>query len=238
MHDLVYPLNPGPIDFDELRYSLRSVETNTRVERIFFLGGKPKWLRTGLHIKTKQPYDKLRNARVQLQAALDSTEVSDPFFWMNDDMYLLEDVGEDMPLWHGGSFQRWLADLGPRFNGTEYMRCAQLTIKALRTEADPEIEPLSWSLHTPLLVNKRYMQQALDLDARYDQKLHLRTAYGGLAAGWLAPVAERSPFHDVKGIAAPAPGQVYASSANATWPTSKLGKAVRAKFPKPSCWER
>lgn len=235
--DVVYPLNPGPIDFDELRYSLRSLETNTSVERVFFLGGKPKWLRTGLHIKTKQPYDKLRNARVQMRAALESDEVSDPFLWFNDDFYVCEPVSDQIPIWHGGDFQRWLADLGPHFAHTQYMKDARATIRVLRTEVDPGLEPLCWSLHTPILINKRSMRQALDLDARHDQRLHLRTLYGNLAAGWLAPVAERAPCHDVKGTAAPPPGRIYASTANVSWQTGKLGKHLRAKFTTPSRWE-
>jgi hypothetical protein len=236
--DHVYPLSPGPLDFDELRYSLRSLEANTSAERVWFLGGKPDWLVTGLHVRTKQPYDKLRNARVQLRAAVEHAEISDPFWLWMDDVYCLEPVGEALPLWHGGDFRQWLVDLGPRFSKTPYMRDANATIKALRTEVDPERAPLCWSLHTPILISKRYMRQALDLDARYDQKLHLRTLYGNMAAGYLAPISERSPYHDVKNVAAPVPGQVYASSANATWVRSKLGQAVRAKFPNPSRWER
>jgi hypothetical protein len=232
--DLVYPLAPGASDFEELRYSLRSIEANLPgVERVHFFGGKPRWLKTGLHHETKQPNDKWRNARSQMWAAVLNDDLSDPFWWWNDDFHLCERV-DDLPLWHGGDFAEWLSALGPRFASSPYMRDAKLTIDVLRKHLWPGHRPLCWSLHTPILVHKTEMVDALTIDESYKHKPHLRTLYGNLAA----LQGSCSPVHDVKGTAAPPPGQVYASSANHTWNSSPLGKSIRARFTEPSRWER
>lgn len=228
MHDLVYPLSPGPLAYDELKYSLRSFETNTNVERVWFLGGRPMWLRTKRHIKTAQPHDKWKNARLQLRAALDSPHISDPFWWMNDDFYLMEPVDE-LPLWHGGPYDEWLAKLGPRFAKSRYVTEGRRTISVLKGQGVTEV--LGWSLHTPLLVFKDSMHRALELDAEHKQTLHPRTLYANLAG----LEGLRAPCHDVKGTAAPK--HVYASSSNAGWRASPLGKHIRAKFTEPSRWE-
>jgi hypothetical protein len=233
MYDLVYPLSPGPLDYSELKYSLRSVEKNVPAERVWFLGGKPPWLRTANHLKTRQPYDKMRNARIQLWTAVLSDDISDPFIWMNDDFYIMEPVDE-LPMWHGGDWEQWLATLGPRYANSPYLRDAKLTISLLRKELWPNFSPLCWSLHTPILVWKGDMKTALTIDDSCGQKLHLRSLYANLAG--LEGV--QAPCHDVKQNAAVPPGQVYASSANATWPTSQLGKQIRSRFTEKSRWER
>ena len=226
MHDCVYPLSPGTLDFDELRYSLRSVETNTGAERVWFIGGKPKWLKTANHIPTKQPHSKWRNARINMRAAVDCDEISDPYWHFNDDFYVLKDVGTELPLWHGGSYLKWLADLGSRYARSTYVREGQETVRVLQRR---EIaDPLCWSLHVPLLIYKEPMRRALDLDAKFGFRLHPRTLYANLAG----LEGERAPCKDVKGTGVPR--YLYASSSNASWPRSPLGRHVRSMFTEPS----
>lgn len=237
MLDLVYPLSPGPLDYSELRYSLRSVEANTGAQRVHFFGGRPDWLKTGLHVKTHQPYDKWTNARIQLRLMLESTEVSDPFWFMNDDFYFLDPVGDAPPIWHGGPFGKWLEDLGPRYTNSQYMKDAKQTISALLGQGVRD--PICWSLHTPIPVYKSIMHEALAIDLRHDRKLHLRTLYGNLARDLLEMNgAIMAPYHDVKQTTKPKPGQVYASTSNSTWDKGALGRHIRERFPNPSRWER
>jgi hypothetical protein len=175
----------------------------------------------------------MRNARIQMWTAVLSDEVSDPFWYFNDDFYVTAPTDE-LPLWHGGDWEQWLAALGPRYANSPYLRDAKLTISLLRKELWSNFKPLCWSLHTPLIIHKSWMKDALTIDDSCGQRLHLRSLYGNLAG--LEGV--QAPCHDVKQTAAIPEGQIYASSANVTWPTSQLGKQVRSMLTEKSRWER
>jgi hypothetical protein len=162
-----------------------------------------------------------------------NSEISDPFIAMDDDFYVMEPVDE-LPMWHGGNWEQWLAALGPRYASSAYLRDAKLTISMLRKQLWHNFNPLCWSLHTPILVWKGDMKTALTIDDSCGQRLHLRSLYGNLAG--LEGV--QADVHDVKQVARVPEGQVYASSANATWPTSQLGKQIRSRFTEKSRWER
>lgn len=228
MYDAVYRLHPAVSEFNELRYSLRTLQANTPIQRVHFFGGKPRWLKTDLHTTTRQRGDKWANSRVNLLASLDSDEVSDPFILMDDDFYILKPV-DPLPVWHGGPVRQWLADLGARYANHKYVRWGYRTDAVLKKLGYDS--PLWFDLHTPLLVHKDAMREALRIDEKHSGTLHPRTLYGNIAG----LKAVRAPVHDVKVRAVP--GTIYASSANATWERSPLGQHIRAKFTKPSRWE-
>jgi hypothetical protein len=90
---------------------------------------------------------------------------------------------------------------------------------------------IKWGLHTPLLVRKDAWRRALEIEERHGSPLHPRT----IAANIAGLRGERAPVSDVK-----RPGMprfLYASSANATWQRSDLGKWIRATYREPSRWE-
>lgn len=224
--DAVYPLHPAAGDFDELRYSLRTLEANTRVERVHFFGGKPAWLKTDLHVTTRQRRNKWANARTNLRVALESDAVSDPFVLMNDDFFVLKPV-DPLPMWHGGPITEWVNGVSARY--TEYLKWSWDTYRLLRKLGHED--PLWWDLHTPILVSKEAMHDALILTDRHGGGLHPRTLMANLSG----LQGERAPTHDVKGQAIP--GHLYASSSNATWARGPLGRHIRATFRSPSRWE-
>lgn len=231
MRDVVYPLSPGPSDYSELRHSLRTLEANTDVEQVWFIGGKPNWLRSIHHVRTKQPYSKWRNVRINIRTALENDRISDPFWFLNDDQYVLAPVGRAFPLWHGGGLLTWLEDLGPRHQHTQYVREGKRTYRVLRTVLDGDPAILSWSLHTPILIHKDSMLEALALDEKHGGMLHLRTLYANLAE----LKGERAPCHDIKSHATPR--YLYASSSNASWQGSPMGREIRKRYATPSRWE-
>jgi hypothetical protein len=161
-----------------------------------------------------------------MKVALESSEVSDPFVWMNDDFYVMKPA-DPMPMWHGGPISDWVNQVSARY--TEYLKWSWNTDRLLRKMG--HASPLWWDLHTPLVVHKEAMYDALILADRHDGKVHVRTLAANIAGLQGVP----APCHDVKGQAIPR--HLYASSSNSSWKTSQLGRHVRAKFATPSRWE-
>ena len=101
--DVVYPLSgmaKGPDDF-ELRYSLRSLERQPWIGKVFLVGQVPKWIHDVHHIKCTDYwnaiYNKDQNIIKKMLCACVDERVSDPFVANSDDQYWLKEVApEDM----------------------------------------------------------------------------------------------------------------------------------------------
>jgi hypothetical protein len=95
--DVVYPLSSlskGPDDF-ELRYSLRSLELQPWVGKVFTVGHKPAWLKNAHHIAQGDQWSidfKDKNIIKKMLAACADERVSDPFIANSDDQYWLKPV--------------------------------------------------------------------------------------------------------------------------------------------------
>ena len=87
--DLVYICRSG--DNEELRYSIRSMVANVPHDNLWVVGGKPSWY-IGKHIPVKQSDDKYDNARNNLKAIVESSEISDRFILVNDDFYVTKPI--------------------------------------------------------------------------------------------------------------------------------------------------
>lgn len=95
--DVVYPLAAaakGPDDF-ELRHSLRSLESQPWVGRVFVIGHKPAWLKNAVHIPFPDQWGlnlKDKNLIKKMLRACVDERVSDPFVANSDDQYWLKAV--------------------------------------------------------------------------------------------------------------------------------------------------
>ncbi len=93
--DVVYPYATGGAQWEELRYSIRSVEENfLNLRNIWLIGDQPDWISEIYTIPKNRPYpdtDLKRNydyTQSILWAAI-NPNISDPFLLVNDDHYLL-----------------------------------------------------------------------------------------------------------------------------------------------------
>lgn len=171
--DIVYICRPG--ENEELRYSLRSVQANLPHSRIFIVGDAPSWVRNTELVKVPLRRDKQLTAQANLEVACRHSEISDPFIIFNDDMYILEAMNE-LPVLHLGELTTVIAQ---HAIGSAYRRAMQRTYDRM-LELDIGSSPLlSYELHTPMLIRKDPMLEALELGAGI-HGMHNRTMYGNL----------------------------------------------------------
>lgn len=178
--DIVYPWIAGnAFANDDLKYSLRSVETNWVGRfRITIVGDRHPGLKDVWHV----PHERLNEPH--LPKALDSVRkmetilatpyIQDGFVYMYDDVYLLQPMdamyirqrfatAEIAPDWH--------------LTGTGRKHQAQLfaTVKALREKGFKRI--WNYETHTPRWYEKRKMQEVIDIYRPAGNRLLLATLY-------------------------------------------------------------
>lgn len=226
--DWVIPVRAGE-PAEELRYALRSIAAHAPHARIWLVGYRPSWVQGVGHIPTRQSgLTKYRATTLAVRVACEHPEVSDPFVLSNDDIYVMQAIGE-VPVLHRGpvaDVERYYAS---RRSGA-YLRGMRETRALLAELGHPD--PLSYELHVPMPVTKAGMLAALDAGKHLDV-LHKRTAYGVLTG-----LGGRRT-QDVKVInprARPPVAWTFLSTLPASW-RGEAGRTVRARFPDPSRFE-
>ena len=89
MNDFVYICKSG--ENHELKYSIRSVIKYFPNANIWVVGGKPNWY-IGNYIELKQSGAKYKNAYENLKLISNSDQISNDFYLMNDDFYIIKDI--------------------------------------------------------------------------------------------------------------------------------------------------
>lgn len=231
--DLVYPVRGGPSDsYEELRYSLRSAEALwSGLGEVWLLGSAPRWATGVNHMKIVQNQTKYQNVRRLLRAACESPLVSEPFVWMNDDLFAWQPQALDaLQMLHGGPLSAYLARLGRR---DAYTLGGRKTVDLLASRGYPD--PLNWGLHTPLLVrDKETMLYALELVGESTTPYHVRSVYGNLAG----LVGEQHCDVKIMSSAAPSAEWPYLSTSDISFQTRQVGKKIRERFSQQSRFEQ
>ena len=94
-NDLIYILK-ADIDTEELKYSLRSVEKNFPINRVWFVGGQPEGLEPDIRLKHEQVGNsKWEMIRSSMWKAVSDERLSEDFFLFNDDFFVMEPVDTD-----------------------------------------------------------------------------------------------------------------------------------------------
>ncbi len=125
--EFVYPWVKGEDQFEELRYSLRSLELHFKEPfRVIIVGDLPDWSQNVIHIphtrETGMTENVLYDAITKMKLVCQSPEVNNYFIRMYDDIYLLQDMGfnemstiralynsKDMPPVDGSASQTWVS---------------------------------------------------------------------------------------------------------------------------------
>lgn len=223
---MVYVVGPRPNN-RELRWSLRSLSAHVPHGRVWIAGHKPNWVTGVGHIPVAQFGSRWANARANLRAACTHPDLSQAFVFMNDDFFVMEPVSA-IPVAHRGP----LADVAARIPMGSYRSGAVATMRLLHALGVDN--PVSYDLHTPMVMDKAALLAAMGLPAaRRIPVLHTRTLYGNLArlGGVQVPDVK---IHGPGGGLPPGP---LVSTAPAAF-DGAAGRAIRAAFPTPCRYEK
>jgi hypothetical protein len=155
--DLVYICKSGPNE--ELRYSIRSAVKNLKFDNLWVVGGKPGWY-VGNHLEVIQNKSKYANARNNLRAICNSTEISDSFILMNDDFYIINKV-DDVPYMHGGLLADKIAKYKNLTGDTRYVLMLKRTLSNLSRRINKDV--LDYELHVPMVMEKEKLLNVIEL---------------------------------------------------------------------------
>lgn len=232
---LICPVRPGD-DNEELRYSLRSWETNLILEdglTLMTVGHCPKWLSPDHHIKGNKhqsmPLAVFDNVLLGAEAAIEAGEVT--AIYMNDDFFCLDPVGAVLPVKRNITLAQHIASFpGPA--SAWWPRSLALTASWLAEQGYPS--PDSYEVHRPLVADVRDMASALNLwrdePSTDDTVPQWRTVYGTLAKVDAYPVSDAKLSTRVAGIGTP-----WISTSDQSW--RRFAPSIRKRFQKPSRWE-
>jgi hypothetical protein len=172
MLDLVYILGKGSEWNDnELRYSLRSVQTNLKNHgQIFIVGERPTWLRKIRHLSMPDSMQhKQQNAINKILHACRSPKVSENFILMNDDFFFLKPTDADnLPTYSLGNLKQfWQGKAGM------YRLSIQNSLKIIDKKS-----PKNFEVHYPMVINKKKFIEAMEGTRWSSQSLIFRSIYG------------------------------------------------------------
>lgn len=222
--DLVWFARKG--ENEELRHSIRSMAQNFSSVRPWVIGHPPEWY-SGQVIRPRRQWNKHKATTQNMRIALDDDRISDPFVYLNDDMFLFAPIDE-VPVLNRGSLSAHVADGVP----SKYFAGGADTLALL--EAHGFAEPLSFELHVPIVIHKRAMADALRMISASDVAIPWKRTIYGAIAGLTGETAR-----DVK-VADP-----HVTPVVGTWLSTDdvsfeglPGDLVRLRFAEASPWEQ
>lgn len=154
---------------EELRYSIRSVVQNCKVDNIFLIGGKPDWY-AGEYIPVNQKYSKYKNVFNNFKTICDSN-IPDNFILMNDDFFIIKPIKKIISYYNG--------TLQDKIDAYETVLGRSSYINRLKMTQDKLIQlginnPLNYEIHVPMAMSKQKFDDIL----RMNHNLLYRSIYG------------------------------------------------------------
>jgi len=127
--------------------------------------------------------NKFEQAFENLRAALWHPDLSEDFYFFNDDFFVMEPL-QDLPVVHRG----WVSDrIAEGGGGDTYRHGRSVTQNLLKTLLPAREDLLSYEAHAPMEFNTEALRAVLDLIGRHLPTslatiAHWKTVYGNLAA--------------------------------------------------------
>lgn len=157
--DAIIPLlNKSPNNFQELRYSLRSLDKWLNPDNVILVGGKPDWY-TGTHIPhadVDSMYWKEKNICDKVLAGCAAS--SENFIYTNDDFFVFA------PYWgmhHKGTV---LSTMEKKSPAGSYYKLLENTVKLFGAGC------LNYDTHCPIIMSRsgvKYMASKLDWSVKF-----------------------------------------------------------------------
>lgn len=232
IRDVVYMLREGgPGDYEELRYSLRSLR-NLPHGRVWIFGGRPPWVQGVTHVEVQQGKIKHTNTGFVMGAIGRNTErLSDEFYLFHDDYFIMEPIPEVGRMFRS-TWAEWLPSQSPTR--------AQRTQRLLKEFGKPS--RLCYELHVPMIIEGAAYRDMIDsLESIKDGGVNLlcqvqkRSLYGNwVNYGGERFVDPKIRIRDRDKISFPGP---YLSTSDTAFSTYQVGVHLRSRFSDPSPYE-
>jgi hypothetical protein len=176
MIDVVYQYINGPAAWNELRYSLRSLEKHLKEPfKVWVVGEKPGWLTNVNHISHQRVpgvhFTNSFDANSKMELAINHPKIGDNILWMYDDMYLLRDcVLRDFDVYLAVNHYD---DLNHSSSNTH----KEIVIDTLKILLEHNRSAYNCETHTPRLYNKTILQDVFKKYNPKDVRLAASTLY-------------------------------------------------------------
>lgn len=225
--DVVYILK-RELDTDELKYSLRSVEKNFPIGKVWFIGGQPKGFQNVVRLQHEQIGNcKWELIRSSMWKAVNAEDLTEEFFLFNDDFFIMKPVDTDSFInFVDGTLSRRIDELHTEHGMNPYCRTLFKLEQELRTMHEPT---MNFDVHLPMLLNKEQVKATLYKCS----SPQMRSAIGNL---------NRLPFvihpdvkvYDLESVPV---DETYLSTNDDTFDKGKVGKYIRETFATKSRFE-
>jgi len=148
--DVVYKIGPkcNWENYNELRYSLRSLLNIEGLGKVFIVGHKPEWCQNVIHLPQGDPYKRNKDANLinKMIRVSAHPDLSEEFLWFSDDQYIVTPVKREdfeVPQYDNALYRQGKKD--------PWSSRALRTIQYLRKRNKPTN---IYECHSPYLFNK------------------------------------------------------------------------------------
>ena len=233
-YDIVYVVKDAAPN-EELRYSLRSVEKNWGAHgRVWIFGGCPDGIMPGRFVPVEMILPtKWENIQRQMRLICECDEITEDFWYFNDDFFVMQPTTEDMPQQYNLTLQS-VADLVESWSGGMTSWTEQL--RALIAWAEKEgYGKVNYEVHKPMLINRKKMLAVMD---KFPEVLFIRSLYGNfyrIGGHNSADILVTDPAQGVGWLAEMQPP--FVSTTEDSFAGGEVGCYIRAKFPEPCKYE-
>ena len=231
-YDIVYMVKDDSPN-EELRYSLRSVEKNwpTRGD-VWIFGGCPDGIAPDRFVPVEMILPgKWENTHRLMKIICQTDEISEDFWFFNDDFFVMQPASEDMPQMYNKTIPEVIQAVESLDAGARYWT-DQLHILADLFKREG-MSCLCYEVHKPMLINRKKMLAVMD---RYRNILFTRSLYGNYYE-----IGGRDGCDVLVKYAYGAIGWVtdqgFVSTTEDSFANGEIGAYIRERFPEPSRWE-
>ena len=230
-YDIVYMVKDSSPN-EELRYSLRSIAKNWGPHgKIWIFGGCPGEIRPDQFVPVDMIMPgKWENTHRLMRLICECDEITEDFWFFNDDFFVMQPTSEHMPQLYNGSLQDTIRKVEGYEGGQVTYWNEQLRILVDWAKREG-FGTDNYEVHKPMRINRKKM---LAVMARYPEILFTRSLYGNYykIGGVDSPdIMVKHPEQDVWWIERQKP--MFVSSTEESFAAGDIGRYVREQFPAP-----
>ena len=176
-YDIVYVVKDSSPN-DELRYSLRSIEENWGPHgKVWIFGGCPADIHPDrhVHISMLSELDKWDNTHRLMRFICENDEITEDFWYFNDDFFIMHKTSEDMPQQYNGDLETVIHRVESYHGGvTDWTRRLRTLLELSKSEGFGSV---NYEVHKPIRLNRKKMLAVMDL---YQGTPCIRSLYGNV----------------------------------------------------------
>lgn len=229
--NLVYFIKDSAFN-PELKYSLRSAETNLKDITVWFVGGKPMGLHPDRHLILRQEgKTKWANVAHTIYEFIMHEDCPEEFMLMNDDFFIMEPVDIIKTAFWGSleGLGALITDKNHKFP-TGYVRRLDEATEALLAH---NLTTYNFELHRPMPIKRDWMKLVYE---KFGENTPCkRSLYGNLFLSALNPVYAFDT--KIARNSDPIPVGPYLSTEDSTFENGPVGKLIKETFPNKSRFE-